>query len=102
MNICNSVILVIISLSAISCAHAQGGCMKDSIGRVVCAPPCGGIQKDSIGRIVCGPGQCVVNYIDQVICSSRSGGGAMINNIGRVVCVGGCVQADTFYCEIPR
>lgn len=89
-------------LAATSVAYAQGGCTQDSIGRVICAPPGGGAQTDSIGRVVCGPGQCVVDPIGRVVCSSQSGGGAMIDNIGRAVCVGGCVQASPSYCQTPR
>ena len=102
MNIRKFTISVILSLVVISFAHAQGGCINNSIGQVICAPPGGGIQKNSIGQVVCGPGQCVVDSIGQVKCSSQSGGGAMTNNIGQVVCVGGCVQASTSYCETPR
>ena len=102
MGIRFSSIALFIALAATSTAYAQGGCTQNSIGQVVCAPPGGGVQTNSIGQVVCGPGQCLVNSIGQVMCSSQPGGGAMTNSIGQVVCVGGCVQASPSYCQSPR
>lgn len=89
----------LLALLASSIAYAEGGCAQNSIGQVLCAPPGGGAQINSIGQVMCGPGQCVVNLIGQVYCSSQAAGSAAVNSIGQPVCVGGCVLGSASYCQ---
>ncbi len=104
-NIAISSVLLFLLLgitSATAQQSGQGGCLKNSIGRIVCSPPSGGIAVNSIGQIVCGPGQCTSNAIGQVVCSAQSGGYVAANAIGQIVCTGGCIQASEQYGQVPR
>jgi hypothetical protein len=94
--------MLLLSLLVVSVTYAQGRCVQNAIGQVICAPPGGGVQVNSIGQVLCGPGQCVIDSIGQVYCSSQPGGGAAVNNIGQPVCVGGCVRGSSSYCQTPR
>lgn len=102
MRVQLSVIALYLAVFAASVAYAHGGCVQNSVGQIICAPPAGSLQTDPIGQIVCGPGECVTDSMGQVKCSSQPGGGAMTNDRGKVVCVGGCILANTSYCQIPR
>jgi hypothetical protein len=97
-----TLLLTTLSLVASSTAFAQGGCTQDALGRVICAPPGGGAQTDSLGRVLCGPGQCVVDALGRVYCSSQPSGGAAVDALGRPVCVGGCVPGSSSYCQTLR
>ena len=68
------------------------GCAENSIGQVICAPPGGGAAANAIGQVVTGPGECIMDSIGRVMCSSQSGGGAALDSLGRVVCADGCVE----------
>ena len=85
-----------------STAFAQGrfGCTKDNLGHVVCAPA-GGVAVKDLWEVVCAPGQCVVDNLGNLRCSSEKGGGASRDNLGIPVCVGKCINPSKEYCEKP-
>lgn len=80
--------------------NSSGACLKNMGGQLFCAPPGGSALKDLVGQIVCGPGQCVVDNVNQIKCSTQEGGSAGLN-YGQAVCIGGCIRASTAYCQRP-
>jgi hypothetical protein len=93
--------VALLMLASGNLAFAQS-CIKNTFGQILCAPPNGSAQLNAFGQVVCGPGECVVNSLGQILCSSRPGGGAIINQFGQAACVGGCVQASPSFCRVPR
>lgn len=98
----NYLISTIVGLGLLlpSYLFAQSSCAKDGQGRVSCAPP-GGTAVPTINGVACGLGQCLVDGLGRVYCSSTKGGGASLDNLGRPVCVGGCVPASPMNCQAP-
>ena len=85
-------------------AHEDGagGCLKSTTGKIYCAPPNGGIMMSSTHKIVCGPGQCIMDSVAKIICSSQPGGYVTRNLAGQVVCTGGCEEAAQSKCQVPQ
>ncbi|MDR1920554.1 MAG: hypothetical protein LBS31_02255, partial [Candidatus Adiutrix sp.] len=83
------------------CFAGNAGCVTELSGAIICPPPSGGLERDVKGRIVCGPGPCARDSRFKVKCSARPGGALAVDARGEIVCVGGCVEGDPSYCEIP-
>ena len=85
-------------------AHEDGrdGCLKSTTGKIYCSPPNGGIMMSSTHQIVCGPGQCIMDSVAQIVCSSQPGGYVSRNLAGQVVCTGGCEDASQSKCQVPK
>ena len=84
-------------------AHGEGGggCLKSTTGKTYCAPPNGGIMMNSTHQIVCGSGQCIMDSVTKIVCSSQPGGYVTRNLAGQVVCTGGCEDASQSKCQVP-
>ena len=85
-------------------AHEDGrdGCLKSTTGKIYCSPPNGGIMMSSTHQIVSGPGQCIMDSVAQIVCSSQPGGYISRNLAGQVVCTGGCEAASQSKCQVPK
>lgn len=102
--LCSCLLGLVFLLSATSVfAHEDGrdGCLKSTTGKIYCSPPNGGIMMSSTHQIVCGPGQCIMDSVAKIVCSSQPGGYVSRNLAGQVVCTGGCEDAAQSKCQVP-
>ena len=103
MRIGPALLTLLMAIFATSVAYGddnpKNGCIEITPGKVFCAPPGGSIEAIGID-VLCGPGQCV-NRNSHILCSSQPNG-AVYDSESQVLCVGGCVQANVSYCQIPH
>jgi len=90
------VFLLVVSTSTV---FANSNCAQNNVGHIVCAPPGGSIMTNKDGVVVCGRGQCVVNKVGIILCSSQTGGTASLTTMGEAVCSGKCVSASQTTCK---
>lgn len=79
-------------------SNAQSNCLTDTLGKQFCSPPLGTAIKTLINGIVCAPGECKVDDLGRIKCSSISGGGVAKNDLGQLYCLGGCINPSGSIC----
>lgn len=99
---CLLILVLFQATNVLAHEDGRGGCLKSTTGKIFCSPPNGGIMMSSTHKIVCGPGQCIMDSVAQIVCSSQSGGYVTRNLAGQVVCTGGCEAASQAKCQIPQ
>lgn len=80
----------------------QGDCVTTVLDNIICPPPNGTITTDNLNQVICAPGKCLKNNFGNIVCSAAPGGAIVVDSLGQIKCVGGCVQANASFCQIPE